>query len=454
MTDSDGSSSTEAVDNSLAATLTPELKAELGLDGYEFNVMLRQEGTWCINDLLAEEETGDTMNDAVHKRNLYLEEKFGFTISAGYSADTYLNEINTLVLANDDTYDAYFPMARTGGTAASNGLLYDLNDMKYIDFEKSCWSQMFLNNTSINCKQYYAAGAISTNAYSALRVFLFNKEMTEDLQLDNVYDLVSDGKWTMDAFMSMAKAGSRDLNGDTVMNEDDDQFGMAWERSIGGNIFYKSCGENIVGKDKNDLPTIQMGSERSIKVYDTIKNMMADKDNFCIVNWDRDGMKPFKDGRALFTTCTLNSVVDLRSLELEFGILPSPKFDENQDEYISFSDSWCMSPIVVPKNVSNADRTGYIIQALAEASEKFLSEPYYKIVLEGKTIRDEESSISLDIVTHNFVLEQLDLYNWGGLSDRFRDGYENNTELTTLLATHKTQLQAEIDKTIEAITAD
>lgn len=74
----------------------------------------------------ADAETGDTMNDAVYRRNMYLEDKCGFTIKTSYSADSSCSEINTYILSGDDAFDAYFPSARQAGSAATDGLLYDL----------------------------------------------------------------------------------------------------------------------------------------------------------------------------------------------------------------------------------------------------------------------------------------------------------------------------------------
>ena len=39
-------------------------------------------------------------------------------------------------------------------------------------------------------------------------VIFFNKQMVSDFGLDNPYQLVYDGKWTIDAFDKMARAAS------------------------------------------------------------------------------------------------------------------------------------------------------------------------------------------------------------------------------------------------------
>ena len=437
-------------DIAILSTFTPELGEELGLDGYEFNVMIRgADSKWAIQDLVAEEENGDILNDATYQRNMYLEDNFGFTINAGISADSSLTEINTLILAGDDTYDAYFPMGRQAASAAQSQLLLDLNTLQYLDLDADCWNQMFLDSLTFGDKQYYAAGAISTNSYDAVRVFMFNKDLLNDLQLEDPYQLVRDDKWTFDKFNELAVTGASDINGDTVMDLED-QWGMAWQESIGGMIFYFGMGETIASTDENGYPTISVGSERSIEVYDRISAMLQNKQAYYI-GADADILTIFSDGRSLFFTEVLEACNRLRSSNVDFGVIPSPKYDEKQENYIQYVDAWCISPIVVPVNTSNADRTGFIIQAMAEASAKFLTDPYYDLVLTGKALRDDESAEMLDIIVNNFVMDSTDMYQWSGFKDTFRVGMANGSDLSSILAANLSPLEAAIEETIDTI---
>ena len=60
---------TETV-SGLAAEVTPEIKAELGLDGYDFKIYLRDAaGIWANKDITAEALDGEAFNDAVYVRN-------------------------------------------------------------------------------------------------------------------------------------------------------------------------------------------------------------------------------------------------------------------------------------------------------------------------------------------------------------------------------------------------
>ena len=75
---------TTAPEPKLKDTFTPEMKAELGLDGYEFNIFLREKSQkWSNRDVYAGEQNGEVLNDAVYNRNMFLEDTYGFKIKVG-----------------------------------------------------------------------------------------------------------------------------------------------------------------------------------------------------------------------------------------------------------------------------------------------------------------------------------------------------------------------------------
>ncbi len=434
----------------IISKLTPELKEELGLDGYEFNVFLRGEGTtWSLKDVVSDGENGDVLNDAVFKRNIWLEDNYGFKLTVGYSADASSSELTTYILAGDDSYDAFFPMGRTAGAAASQGLLQNLKELKYIDLENDCWNQMFSDALEIDGKLFYATGAITTISYDAVRLFMFNKTLLGKYMLEDPYTLVREGKWTFDKMNEMASKVSADLNGDSQMTAED-QYGLGWQSSVGAQPFIFGAGEKVSKMDKDGLPRFNLDSERFADIYTKIRDTIANHDVY-YSGADEDVLKMFYEERSLFFTEVLNCAKKLRPYEVDFGLLPLAKWGEDQEEYIQYVDAWCLSPVVVAKNNTNPDRTGFIIQALAEASKDYLVQPYYETVLNGKVLRDEESSEMLDIVVNNFVLDNCDIYQWGGILTVLRDGIANGSDLSSIIAANKAPIETAIEKTIENI---
>ena len=340
----------------LSKSFTSELQSKLGLDGYESKVLLRLEGyEWSNPDIVAEENTGERLNDAVYNRNLWLEETYGFTITAGYSSGD-ANELKTLAAAGDDVYDMAFPQARAAASMAQSGILTDLNAVAYLDFDNPAWSRMFIDMLQIDGKLYYAAGDISVNSSQAVMGILFNKQMTSDYHISDPYELVRNGDWTLDQFSTMCSAAAKDLNGDGNMNADD-QWGLILQTSKGGIVMYYGCGEHLADLDENELPYWSVGRERSVDVYNRVQSILYESAS-CYECADYDTLSLFSEGHSLFLQVALFHVNTLRQSETDFGILPMPKYDTEQKEYVQSADGWCISPVVIPSIVGNKDRSG------------------------------------------------------------------------------------------------
>jgi hypothetical protein len=92
-------------------------------------------------------------------------------------------------------------------------------------------------------------------------------------------------------------------------------------------------------------------------------------------------------------------------MEADFGIVPIPKWDESQADYrctVNFHVSTC---ITIPITDGDPERTGVFLEALGCKSKYTLQPAYYDIALNGKYVRDEESSDMLDIIFANRVYD-------------------------------------------------
>ena len=83
----------------------------------------------------------------------------------------------------------------------------------------------------------------------------FNKQIIENSKLESPYDLVKSGKWTMEKFFGMAEEAASDLNGDSQMNIEDDQFGLFCQDNVPHSLWFGS-GERISTVDKNARKSI------------------------------------------------------------------------------------------------------------------------------------------------------------------------------------------------------
>lgn len=441
-------SSGDDIKESDSAATETELSDDLGkydFGGRSFSIYTRTTPLFYPY-LDRQEATGDTIDDAVYNRNRKLEERFNFGFDEQYY--DYTVEGNDaprkLLLAGDDTYQLYVGRCVHMFNYASEGYFYKIDDLTAINTEKPYWNSQLYDNLSIGNAHYFAVGDFNISAFDFTHVLLFNKKMIDDLNLGDIYSTVLDGKWTFDRFGEMSRAAVSDVNGDSVMDEND-QYGYT---SLGKQVlpgFWIAGGALSMKKNDGQLvytaPTDQKFIDVCQKVFEITWN-----DNIwhrVPITVDREEeMQMFCDGKALFTDSSCFQISLTRDAATDFGIIPYPKYDETQDKYYSRIEGCEL--FGVPLTNADPEMTSVILEAMACESRKIVIPAYYEVALKVKFTRDEESSKMLDIAFENRVFDYGDTI----LCEEFRDGVmrqafaKDNRDIVSTL----TKVQNKVEK--------
>ena len=399
--------------------LLPDLPENLNLNGYKFRIFyeLSEGGDWGVRGIGAEEETGEAINDETYMRNAYITDKYKFEIVSITSKvyDLPASKVKKTVQAGSDEYDVVIIRQKELPALITTGCLANLNDMPGLDFDKPWWDKSIMNQLSISGKQFTAFGDFIVCANDALRILLFNKQIHKDAGLENIYILVKEGKWTLDKFYTLSKDVALDLNGDGKMDTKD-RYGLLLQK---GSVVCFSFGANelLTSKDKDDIPVLAIGGERSLlalqKIWDVVNAPNLTIYDSAFPNSWADLQVAFENSQGLFFGEVLQLAERMRATEIDFGVVPFPKYDDAQENYYAFGDSNCMNHIIVPNTNRNLEITGQILEALCAESYYTIRPAYYDKSLNGKFMRDEESSEMLDIVLSNKVISLDDMYGWG-----------------------------------------
>ena len=408
----DSQTTTEAV--------STELSDDLG--EFDFNEdtfdMLTRSQTVFFYPLNVEEETGDVFKDAVYNRNRKLEERFNFKFTEEYTSNA--DAARTYILAGDDTYDMYQGRCTHMYNFAAEGMIYRVDEIPNIDLSKPYWDAKLYDDLAVCGEHYFAVGAFNISSYDFTHVMLFNKKMVEDYKLGDMYELVKSGKWTFDKFAEMGRAVVSDLNGDSVM-DDNDQYGYT---SLGKQVlptFWIGANTLSITKNKDGELVYSCPSDtKFIDVYEKIFQITWD-DNIwhripVTVNKEEE-IELFRQGHALFTDATCFQISNSRESNVDFGIIPYPKWDENQDNYYSRIEGCEL--FAIPKINKKPDMAGVILEAMACESMKSVIPAYYDVALKVKYTRDNDSADMLDLAFANRVFDYGDTV----LCDELRDGF-------------------------------
>ncbi|MCL1792966.1 MAG: extracellular solute-binding protein [Oscillospiraceae bacterium] len=377
--------------------------------GYEFRVLTNDDETHTVplhtRDIVAAEETGEPINDAVYKRNAEIEEKFNVIIAniAMGSGYTPADALKKAVLAGEDDYDLLVTYAPGAAQAAAAGHLLNWNTLPYIDMSKPWWFAGAAENLSVGNKIFISLSDLSISTLHYVYMVYFNKDLQKDFSVENLYDLVRNGAWTFDKISEVTKGVTLDLNGDGVM-DDSDRYGAII--SYAALNFFYAGGNTLTVKDENNYPYLNIATERAVNTFEKAYDIChADYVRFAPEWINENEMRDmFKNGQAFLYFHSLSKIDSLRDMETDFGVLPYPKLDETQQKYTSYID--LHNPLMgVPSTVSELERTGAIIEELSYLSKKYLVPAYYDTTLKTKFARDEDSVEMLDIIRDGVVFD-------------------------------------------------
>jgi len=437
-------------------SVTPELP-DIQFDGYTFRILNTENDsvTWLLTQLEAEEENGDTFNDAVYRRNRIVEERYNIIISE--TLVTNYGNVNTTarnsIRAGSDDYDIYMLQAGDALNLAQDGSLIDYKSIPHIDLSKRYWDQDMARDLSLGNRLFVFSGDFNFTPYSATIVMFFNKKMHSDMQLPDVYQLVREGAWTFDRFHEMARLAVRDLDGNGVFDQHD-QYGFLSLSFLLYPSFIIASGERFLTKDADDMPYLSVGGERFTSVYHKILDIMHDGNLLYDANLSgRDHRHQdfmFPGNQALFWTELINWAKILRDMEADFGMIPHPKFNESQDMYhsIVFGPSF----MLVPSTTADLSRTGIVLEALCAESRRSAMPAYYDVQLQTKTARDEESGEMLDIIFSNRKYELGQLFFGGQVFDPFNSmATANNGDIGAYIERNESRIETAIERMIDRL---
>ena len=427
---------------------------ELDFEGYEFTILNRPQADIFYMNLFmeAEEENGEVINDAGYRRSLEVSERFNISITEIQNSNP-TSTFQKSVLSGDNTYDLGMISAIDAFGLASKDVIYNMNELPYIDTAKPWWDQNAKASFSIANKIFFLPGAYELSNIDMTRILLFNKKMMQDYGIsDNVYDLVLKGEWTYEKFFAMAKAVSQDINGDGQYDFNDAFGAGSTADHVVFASFLNSAAELTVRKDAGDIPYLATENERFVNVCQAIVENFHDGSFYfaprnvpAAEDWCTN---MFNEDRLLFYIITFNRIPKFRSMDADFGILPHPKFDTAQTEYYCQSGSGMVG--IVPQTIDNPERTGAIWEAYTALSYKYVIPAYKEVSLKTKFARDDESSAMVDIIYDGRVYDLGREYWSSSIMDRYITLITtNSTDVTSITEKNKPAADKAIEKGIE-----
>lgn len=424
-------------------------------DGYKFRFYTRQCCEAHYGGVYQEAETGDVVDDAVFQRNRKIEEKFNIEI-----VESILDQdgepiiIRNAILANDHIADIAIPHFRFLGSMALEHMLVDMGDMPYIDFQQPWWSTNLIENYSIFDRYFVAQGDIGIDNITYNGVIYFNKHLASEYVPENLYDTVKSGKWTLDKMNEVVRSAGQDLDGDGNISFEKDQFGFGAPAGFFF-MFQSAANQPTTVRDENNIPQLAINTQKMVTIVEKVYNISHGYEYSYIA----EDVKPdaFVQGRMLLYTDLINSATlnVFREMQDDFGIIPFPKYDEEQKEYYSHASAHS-SLLGVPITNPDLDRTGLILEALVYEGYNTIRPALYDIALKVKTTRDNDSAEMLDIILQGRTGDFADIYDEWGLVYTLDHtvGRKKDTNFASFYAANEEATLTRLNKAIEVFMSE
>ena len=347
---------------------------------------------------------GSPMDEAVYDRQERVQNYLGIEVVKVSYPDAGFNNYNTYVQTAvqnmDGTMDALITHVHGAvGPLISDNLLIDLSGFEGMDLEADYWNLKFMDTIELNGN--YFLGLNDSNLMYTY-VVAFNKEMLAlyESSLDkSIYDLVKDKEWTLDEMISLANLVYTDKTGDGKTT--DDTYGITgccWVPFCG---FLTSSDIPMLAQDQSGAYKVAINQAQHFEKADDLVTKLRELDASNSAYFDHNFSSvsvPLTSGRALMQVQSTNSLPSMLDYNVEFGVLPYPMFDLNQQSVGYKSLQWggyigVLSYIKPEKQLM----VGEALELLAFYSENVKITFYEKLL--GKQVADmPDDAAMLDII--------------------------------------------------------
>ena len=280
-----------------------------------------------------------------------------------------------------------------------------------------------------------------------------NLDLAEKLGVENLYDVVRDGKWTLDKMREVSSLYYADLDGDTKAGQAD-QFGLLLNSSNHFTGFIESLGVDIVDISGDDQKLV-FGNAHNTDVISKLSDMIYNTDG---IYFDKKGEQEtmynsiFRDGNVLLATGWFMHTDAFRDVNFGYGVLPYPKWDESQTDYAT-TVLTTYSVLTIPTDCADKERAAAVCEALAYESWKSVTPAYFETALKVKYVADNDSAQMFDIIRDGVSFDFGYIYTlpMEGISDRFKDAVGDKSVWTTAYAKLESKAESNLTSLIDAI---
>jgi len=358
-------------------------------------------------EFFVEDETGEVVNDTIYRRNLRVEDainvKLSYTGTKGNydKANDFLTYVkNSVNNGSGDPFSIVAAYSLSAGMLAYNGLCLNMKHLEPLHYESEWWPDSLLETATVNDRLYFVSGDISTNLLYMMYAMYYNKDMVGSLHLDDPFSFVESGDWTLDKMIELSAGIYADTDGNGSLSSGDTFAQACYALHLDAFL----TGSGILCADVKDGKLVideDFAGQKMVDLTDKIYEYVHSKDAEII-----SGYKDiFKYGRSLFITDRSDiAIFDIKDKEFEMGILPIPKYDANQEDYLTVIGN-PFTLYSMPINAPDENMSAAVLEYLAHYSYEELTPAIFELSLKTRYADGGNDVTSYDILRRGIVYD-------------------------------------------------
>ncbi len=283
------------------------------------------------------DDNGESLLGKEHYlRNASIEKKYNikltFTEESGLV--TIADRIRTEALAGTDYCDLILMESTGFQSLASSNSLINVRSIPYLDVNADFYYEKSLNATTLGNISYGIAGDFVYKPED-IHVVFFNKTLLSQSPLPDLYSLVETNQWDMENFLlyseevySLARENGTNIYGIFSAISPDDLVKVFWAAS--GMDFFKN--------EYGTRPELIYNNENTENFITQFRNIFFRSGTFSSSNVQQSAISSFTNGEGLFLIAPLSTASQIVARGIDWGIVPIPKMNINQNHYYSYTD--------------------------------------------------------------------------------------------------------------------
>ena len=388
---------------------------EADFNGEPFRIYVMYPEVYLYH-FFVDEPDGEVINDMVYLRNAEVASRYNIVFEMhDENWVTGPDTIRTLISAGDDTYSLMIASHNRLSDIQVGGYLLPWEMAEAVDMTKPYYVRNANETFSMGGNTMLLFGDYTDSLINLTWAFVFNKRLAEDYDITGLYELVDEGKWTVDRFLSMIKGIYVDVNGDGKRGSED-FYGYLADDYPSVDAWSRPLDMSAISKDEDDFPVLDFLRESTVDAYTTVYEMYYNTPSIYHSFGAWGHVSTYANGNSIFASMMFRDIYgnSMRDMEDDYGVLPFPKLTEEM-EYSTHLDG-AFSALILPTTLSQEmlQRTGVITEALNAYSGEYVRPAIYETTLKLKTTRDEESARMMDLIleSRSFSFDSMDELNF------------------------------------------